>query len=362
MLEQLFVNICIFISFIYFAGIVTKKREKLVFNFSLTMGIFFGVLGLALMYFTIPLSHDTIADLRHLAPVAAAVYIGWIPSLISALIITLGRILMYGVTPSSIVAGIGMIGIGITCSLFTRLPLSNLFKLQLMNLVSLTIIFIALLKNLGFSLTLSIFPYHFLTSIFGGFIAFIIAEQIKRTNEQFRFLEKSATKDFLTNLNNVRQFDSSYNEALKHATEKNEKLSFLLMDIDHFKTVNDTFGHHAGDEVLKELGKVLLTHSRSFDIVSRNGGEEFSVLLLDCPHPYAMTIAERIRGAVEKHTFPINKDQSITITISIGVSTFPDTVSSSGEEIFEQADKALYFAKRSGRNRVCDYQMVQSIL
>ena len=163
MLEQLFVNICIFISFIYFAGIVTKKREKLVFNFSLTMGIFFGVLGLALMYFTIPLSHDTIADLRHLAPVTAAVYIGWIPSLIAALIIALGRILMYGVTPSSIVAGIGMIAIGITCSLCTRLPLSNLFKLQIMNLVSLAIIFSALLKNLGFSLTLSIFPYHLRT-------------------------------------------------------------------------------------------------------------------------------------------------------------------------------------------------------
>ncbi|WP_064092950.1 diguanylate cyclase [Rossellomorea aquimaris] len=361
MLEHLFVNVCIIISFLYFTGMILKKTESLHFRLLLLMGLFFGILGLALMYFTIPLNNNTIVDLRHLAAVTPAVYFGWVPALISAIIITIGRIVMYGVSTSSVVAGIGMIGIGLICSLFTRIPLKNLHKLQVMNIASLLIIFIALFINLGLPLTFQIFPFHFITSLLAGFIAYAIAEQIKRANEQFHRLERSATKDFLTNLNNVRQFDISYNDALRQAKEKNEKLSFLLIDIDHFKTVNDTFGHHAGDEVLKELGKVLTFHSRSFDIVSRNGGEEFSVLLLDCPHEHAMTIAERIRKEVEQHTFPINGEQSISITISIGVSTFPDTVSSTGEEIFEQADKALYLAKRTGRNKVCDFQMVQAV-
>ncbi|MFI8688214.1 GGDEF domain-containing protein [Rossellomorea sp. NPDC077527] len=361
MFEHLFINLCVFISFLYFAGIVMRNPRKSPIPSPLLMGIFFGILGLALMNFTIPLNHNSIMDLRHLAIVTAAVYIGWIPALLSAFIITTGRILMFGISTQAVVAAIGMLSIGAICGFLSRLRIGNLNKLQSMNTVSLIIIFLALVKNIGISETLKVFPYHFFTSLVVGFIAYFIAEQIKRSNEQYHLLEQSATKDFLTSLNNVRQFDVSYNEALKHAVERNEKLSLLLIDIDHFKNVNDTFGHHAGDEVLKELGKVLKHQSRSFDIVSRNGGEEFSILLLDCPHSHGMVIAERIRGAVEKHPFFISEEKMIRITISIGVSTFPDTLSQDGEEIFEQADKALYLAKRTGRNKVCDFQMVQAI-
>ncbi|MCA1065073.1 diguanylate cyclase [Rossellomorea sp. AcN35-11] len=361
MFELMFVNICVFISFLYFAGILMRNRIKTTPYLSILIGIFFGILGLALMNFTIPLSNHSMIDLRHLATVTAAVYFGWGPALLSATIIAAGRILMFGLTPQAFVAGSGMLIIGVSCGLMTRLASQNLRKLQTMNTISLAIIFIALLINVGFEQTLAIIPYHFFTSIGAGFIAYFIAEQIKRSNDRYHLLELNATKDFLTNLNNVRQFDVSYNQSLKEAKERNEKLSFLLIDIDHFKTVNDTYGHHAGDEVLKELGKVLTIHSRSFDIVSRNGGEEFSILLLDCPHEHAMAIAERIRAAVEKHRFTISSSQTISISVSIGVSTFPDTVSSTDEEIFEQADKALYLAKRTGRNKVCDFQMVQAV-
>ncbi|WP_226676065.1 GGDEF domain-containing protein [Rossellomorea aquimaris] len=361
MLEPLFINVCVFISFLYFAGIVMRNPQRSPIPSPLLMGVFFGVLGLVLMNFTIPLKHNSMMDLRHLAIITVAVYIGWVPALLSAFIITAGRLLMFGVSPEAVVAGTAMFSIGIFSGFMTRLRFGNLYKLQMMNIVSLLIVFFALIKNIGISETLKVFPYHFFTSLAVGFIAYFIAEQIKRSNEQYHLLEQSATKDFLTSLNNVRQFDVSYNEALKHAHERNEKLSLLLIDIDHFKNVNDTFGHHAGDMVLKELGKVLKHHSRTFDIVSRNGGEEFSILLLDCPHSHGMVIAERIRAAVERHSFFISEEESIRITISIGVSTFPDTLSHDGEEIFEQADKALYLAKRTGRNKVCDFQMVQAI-
>ena len=361
MLEYLFINICILISFLYFAGIVLRNPRKFPMPMNVLIGAFSGVLGLALMYFAIPLDHHSIVDLRHLAIVTTAVYIGWIPALLSASIITVGRTIMFGVTQEAIVAAIGMLVIGITCSVLSFLPYRRLVKIQIMNLASLMIIFISLQINIGFLNTLKIIPFHTTTSILVGFIAYFIAEQIKRSNEQYHQLEQNATKDFLTNLNNVRQFDVRYNQALKHAQERQEKLSLLLIDIDHFKNVNDTFGHQAGDEVLKGLGKVLTHHSRSFDIVSRNGGEEFSILLIDCPHSHGMVIAERLREAVEGHSFMISEEQSIHITISVGVSTFPDTVSPAGEEIFEQADKALYLAKRTGRNKVCDFNMVQAI-
>ncbi|MCR8847724.1 diguanylate cyclase [Rossellomorea sp. SC111] len=361
MLEQLFINICIFTSFLYFAGIVLRNSREIPIPMTLLIGIFSGVLGLILMNFTIPLNHNSIMDLRHLAIVTTAVYIGWIPALLSASIITIGRTIMFGVTHEAIVAALGMLVIGISCSLLSCLPSRRLVKIQIMNMFSLMIIFFSLQHNIGFPDTLKIIPYHAITSLLVGFIAYFIAEQIKRSNEQYHLLKQNATKDFLTSLNNVRQFDASYNQALRHAQERDEKLSLLLIDIDHFKIVNDTFGHPAGDEVLKELGKVLTHHSRSFDIVSRNGGEEFSILLLDCPHSHGMVIAERLREAVERHPFMITDDKSINITISIGVSTYPDTVSPSGEEIFEQADKALYLAKRTGRNKVCDFNMVQAI-
>ncbi|NMH69032.1 diguanylate cyclase [Bacillus sp. RO3] len=361
MLELIFINVCIFISFLYFAGMILRNSRKWSLPLLFGMGVFTGVLGLVLMNFTIPLTNNTIVDLRHLATVTAAVYVGWLPALLSAIIITSGRILMFGLSSQAVVAGIGMVAIGIICSFMTRLPFRNLTKLQMMNIVSLFVIFFVLLRNVGFYDTLKVFPSHLLTSLSVGFIAYFIAEQMRRSNAQYQKMEQNATKDFLTNLNNVRQFDVSYNEALQHAKERSEKLSFLLIDIDHFKSVNDTFGHQAGDDVLKELGKVLPRHSRPFDIVSRNGGEEFSILLLDCPHLHAMEIAERIRKAVEHHPFPIHTQQELFITVSIGVSTFPDTVFPDDEEIFEQADKALYLAKRTGRNKVCDFQMVQAI-
>lgn len=138
---------------------------------------------------------------------------------------------------------------------------------------------------------------------------------------------------------------------MKNAKEKGEKLSLLTLNIDFFKKVNDTFGHLAGDKILIELGKVLKNTTRSFDIVSRNGGEEFSVILPDCPNQQAIDIAEQIRKAVTNHPFPIDEQQHINITVSIGVATYPETVHDT-EEIVKKADKSLYAAKQSGRNRI----------
>jgi diguanylate cyclase len=320
-----------------------------------TSGLLFGLFGIILMYYSIPVAANTYVDLRHLFIVIIAIYMGGTPAVISSIVIGVGRILLYGLTFTSILSFIGFIVIGFVCSYITRMNRSRLFKLNLMNLLSLLIILCILYLCLyDIDLILTFYPIQFVIAIIGGLLAFLITEHIHSSNELLMKLEKRAYTDHLTQLNNLRQFEYSLKNTLSLAKQRGEKLSLLSIDIDHFKSINDTFGHSAGDAVLKQMGQVLLEYSRSFDIVSRNGGEEFTILLLDCPHSHALVIGERIRSSVQSHTFITPDHDILPITISIGVSTYPDTVpDSSGASLVEQADKALYKAKHEGRNRVC---------
>jgi diguanylate cyclase len=164
-----------------------------------------------------------------------------------------------------------------------------------------------------------------------------------------------SSKDFLTGLNNVRNFDKLYNACLLEAYGNSEDLSVAIIDIDHFKRVNDKYGHQAGDTILRQLGLILQHSCRNFDIVSRNGGEEFSILLKNCPNKVACEIAERIRKRVEAHKFALPDNKQINITVSIGVASYPDTAQDN-ESLYKNADKALFEAKNCGRNRVCNYR------
>ena len=162
--------------------------------------------------------------------------------------------------------------------------------------------------------------------------------------------QHDSSKDHRTGLNNVRQFDNELNKIINELTS-DSLVTMLFIDIDFFKKVNDTFGHQNGDKVLEDLGKILLNSCSHSDVVSRNGGEEFSILMTDCPRDNVMEVAERIRKAVQDHKFYLIDGQAINITISIGVAIYPDTVNDINL-IVEKADSALYEAKRTGRNRV----------
>ncbi len=140
--------------------------------------------------------------------------------------------------------------------------------------------------------------------------------------------------------------------AFERVQLNNETLSCLMIDIDHFKKVNDTYGHAVGDMVLKELAQILKQSIRSVDIAARVGGEEFCVLLFQCPKDQTLEMATRINKAVEAHEFPIGNDSKIRITVSVGISMYPE-LTPDLDALKEAADTALYTAKRSGRNRVC---------
>ena len=177
---------------------------------------------------------------------------------------------------------------------------------------------------------------------------------INRANSYSKILQY-ATIDALTNLNNRRQFELRLGQEIATTKRQNNPLCAMMIDIDFFKKVNDTYGHASGDAVLRGVASIIKSALRESDIPSRYGGEEFAVLLPYTHIEEAKIVGERLRKAVESSPIPINDEdsevKSINVTISMGLAEF--NAQETGEELFERADKALYEAKESGRNRVC---------
>ena len=167
-----------------------------------------------------------------------------------------------------------------------------------------------------------------------------------------RELENLATRDGLTGLINHRTFQAGLRREILRARRTGQGLAFLLTDIDHFKAVNDTHGHPAGDAVLRHVAEVVRAQVREdLDIAARYGGEEFGCVLIGVDAERAMETAERIRTAVESSPADIGTATGLSVTLSIGVSIFPQDAKEP-QELIDRADQALYRAKNSGRNRV----------
>lgn len=180
----------------------------------------------------------------------------------------------------------------------------------------------------------------------------------QRANSYAQVL-RFATIDALTGLNNRRQFEVRLKQETANAKRKGKPLCCIMLDIDYFKHVNDTWGHSAGDCVLKNVAAIVAQELREYDIASRYGGEEFCILLPDTKIKEAAFVAQRLRKAVEKADINISDDEVLgsdflKVTISIGVSEF-DEDCDVPERLHQCADVALYEAKRRGRNRVIVY-------
>ncbi len=164
-------------------------------------------------------------------------------------------------------------------------------------------------------------------------------------------LLSSALRDGLTKLFNKRYLMDRLDSELKFAKRHETSLSLLMLDLDHFKKINDTRGHLAGDAVLAQLAGVLSRAVRNEDVVARFGGEEIAIILRAIGLEPALHMAERLRRTVEQTVIPFNGDD-LRATVSIGVAGFPSTPAATPENLVEAADQALYRAKHAGRNRV----------
>jgi len=164
--------------------------------------------------------------------------------------------------------------------------------------------------------------------------------------------KRMAITDGLTKIYNHRFFQELFEKEFKRATRYRTTFSFIMLDIDLFKRLNDTYGHLYGDEILKEMANLIRGCLRSMDILARYGGEEFAILLPETDLEDAMFTADRIRMAVENHDFPQSNGKAVKVTVSQGVTSYPSPGIEKRSDIVAKADAALYEAKEAGRNCV----------
>lgn len=187
----------------------------------------------------------------------------------------------------------------------------------------------------------------------------IITKQMEQLNESNlkvldanQRLQEMSIRDGLTTLFNRRHFDGRLEEEAQRARRYARKFALEMIDIDHFKRVNDTYGHTCGDEILKQIAQIMKENTRETDVICRYGGEEFSILLIETDEESAYDHAERLRETVAASPFTNGQDPlSEKVTISVGVAFFPQD-GGDPQRLVESADGALYAAKRGGRNQV----------
>lgn len=162
-----------------------------------------------------------------------------------------------------------------------------------------------------------------------------------------------SSRDALTGLANRRQFEVAIAREIDRVARAGEPALLLVLDIDHFKKVNDTHGHAAGDIVIQSVAAALQECVRPMDTVARVGGEEFAIILPNCPPTYGQAVAERIRKKVAGQPVALIGGQALNVTLSVGGAFAPQWVRSSAALWSERADQQLYRAKAEGRNRTC---------
>jgi diguanylate cyclase (GGDEF)-like protein len=182
-----------------------------------------------------------------------------------------------------------------------------------------------------------------------------LAAQAIENARLYAQVQELARTDALTGLSNRGEFQRQLKDEVERSRRYHRSFSLLMLDIDHFKTVNDSYGHQAGDEVLRAVAARLREQSRPADRVARHGGEEFVVILPEIAGEGALALAERLRAAVADSAVAVTEGRTIPVTISIGVATFPADAGS-GTELIAAADTALYAAKQGGRNRISRYE------
>lgn len=209
----------------------------------------------------------------------------------------------------------------------------------------------------------NIYLFHGIAWLSGMGLIGLVAWRSKRESTALARAEKAedlASHDGLTGLYNHRMFYTLLEDEIARTRRYKRSVALLMLDIDHFKRVNDSYGHVAGDRILEGLARLLEKTARHEDLVCRYGGEEISIILPEANVQMAMQMAERLRVAVEQAIFNDDNGEAIRITVSLGTAALPE-LAATLPELMLAADTALYAAKEGGRNRVCQYEKPDGI-
>ncbi|RPF53263.1 GGDEF domain-containing protein [Aquisalibacillus elongatus] len=355
MIDDLIINICVLITFIFFWHQLFRTN-RLTFHspfwIKLIDGLLAGVLGIILMRYSIYVNDITILDLRHVPIAIVAYYGGLIPPIVGAIIITIGRY-MIDINFSSHVALFMMLIIAVGTGFIALYVKAVPWKKWLLLLVYAQAIFSIALYIVApvYSEVISAAILHIVCTLTGGMLAFYFVRYVRRNSELFLKYREYSRLDPLTGLYNVRTFYYYYDKFLRRAREELAPMVLVMLDIDHFKEVNDTYGHMAGDEVLKQLADIMTEEAGPHAKVSRNGGEEFSILYSGQTIKQVEKFSERIRKRVEHTIFTLPHGNKVRITVSIGIANYKSAMEQD-HILYNEADQALYRAKDIGRNHI----------
>lgn len=355
MLFDLLINFCILFTFavLSYWPFQDSVRSNLPFKKAHTyfIGVMAGFAGYMLMESSVLVTDSIMVDARHVIIVIAGIVGGPLAPIISGVIIGLARIfILDDLTNANVIAGLDTILIGIVIGVFCmKYPMTfkNIHRYFLFATIQTTLV----LTYLIFQSTDEYMhiAYFVVYTAFSFYTVLYILIELHEHFKKIRHTELLSETDYLTGLYNNRKFHQ-----LTHSyiTDSTKPFCMISIDIDNFKKVNDVFGHPVGDEILKVLGerlKSLVTPKEGY--VTRNGGEQFVVLLPNSPPAMGLDLGERIRSSVSRSPFRVMGDQEVSITVSVGVSSYPDN-GSTIQELYSAADKALFEAKATGRNNV----------
>lgn len=353
MLKELINNFALLTSFLFFGNLLSRKYErypeKHIYVHRVVNGLMLGLFGILLMMTGLSIRRDIMVDLRQLAIIISVYMGGTISGLLTTLIISLYRIYMTGgwtdVSLTAAINGILTLAVTLTFIREKKLTLSKWMS-AVLGVVIVSLLTIFYLFDHPDPESTIIFTS---VTMLGGFFTYFMMSHIKKTERAIHLLEEAANQDHLTGLYNPRAFDALFEEILHTSKATKKPFGVVMLDIDHFKNINDTYGHLNGDTVLSQLGILLNRESTMRAYPSRKGGEEFAILIRNCDSQKAASLAEKIRKAVENGPFQLNDGTIVPLTVSLGAGSFPTIAP---EKLLEKVDDALYEAKRSGRNRV----------
>lgn len=351
-IDQLFVNACIIISIILITGEIFRRYLKTEIIKKFSIGTIGGILIIISMIYSINVRANFGLDFWHISQIVVAIYGGVLSLFITFVISVIFQFFYFGITTYSILTSLGM---AIISAGYIYILKSNADKNQrwaymiLYSLIVRSVILLSLLRSEKL-IEITLLILWIITLLIGSTVYFLI-ESLETSNKALKKIREEEEKDPLTGLSNKKNFKKLLNQSVENIIKTRKPISVLVVDIDFFKKVNDTYGYLAGNCILKTLSHILCGACDRFDIIGRIGGQKFSMVLTECSNDKAYEIAECIRAVVEKYPFLLPDGKIIFITVSVGIATYPDTTLEL-ESILKKAYLALYDAKHNGRNRV----------
>ncbi|WP_270994330.1 GGDEF domain-containing protein [Listeria seeligeri] len=365
-LESLWSSMALFLSALFFHGMALRSlRDKKpawfqskfaneIINYSL--GIYYGFLGIYFIIRGLPGTDSGIyTDMLLNILIILHIFSSAGPATVALLLIITGKLFLGNALFANLLYVFLIIGFYFVCMEVAKLRLSTVQKVILIKLGAIPLMLLYLHQKIHIAYTVESLPvwiFYFFISFFITFIIVSAAYYIDTSNKLIYELQQSTILDPLTGLSNFRHFEQMFDSAFQYAAMKKANLNLIIIDIDYFKRVNDTYGHLVGNSVLSTFSQMLLKISFPPNtVIARIGGEEFAIILPNISASETEHLAEKIRKKVEKIEFPIVATGSV-ITISAGIANYNGSNYLTPDALLQAADQALYNAKRNGRNQV----------